>query len=113
MEKDSLKEDLKIFPLQDNTLLRAQLEKATTILNLRKKRPVEQTPGPGEYELKEEGGKGVTIGERLKERKPEDLPAPGQYEIKSRIIEGPQYSVGEKRYTKIEQTQAQENMNTR
>ncbi|MBK8156474.1 MAG: hypothetical protein IPK55_11000 [Streptococcus sp.] len=60
-----------------------------------------QTPGPGEYELKEEGGKGVTIGERLKERKPEDLPAPGQYEIKSRIIEGPQYSVGEKRYTKI------------
>ncbi|MBK8156471.1 MAG: hypothetical protein IPK55_10985 [Streptococcus sp.] len=72
---------------------------------------MEQTPGPGEYELKEEGGKGVTIGERLKERKPEDLPAPGQYEIKSRIIEGPQYSVGEKRYTKIEQTQAQENMN--
>ncbi|MBK8156476.1 MAG: hypothetical protein IPK55_11010 [Streptococcus sp.] len=70
----------------------------------RRETRVEQTPGPGEYELKEEGGKGVTIGERLKERKPEDLPAPGQYEIKSRIIEGPQYSVGEKRYTKIEQT---------
>ncbi|MBK8156470.1 MAG: hypothetical protein IPK55_10980 [Streptococcus sp.] len=75
---------------------------------------MEQTPGPGEYELKEEGGKGVTIGERLKERKPEDLPAPGQYEIKSRIIEGPQYSVGEKRYTKDwSKLQAQENMNTK
>ena len=38
---------------------------------------VEQTPGPGEYEDKEDRGKGVTIGERLREKAPEDAPAPG------------------------------------
>ena len=52
----------------------------------------------------EEKGQGVTIGERYKERALEDLPAPGQYEIKSRIIEGPQYSIYERREQKIEQT---------
>ena len=70
----------------------------------RREKKIETTVGPGEYEITDEKGKGFTIGEKLKERRPEDLPAPGQYEIKSRIIEGPQYSVGEKRYQKIEQT---------
>ncbi len=65
---------------------------------------IETTVGPGEYETSEDKSHGFTIGERLKERRPEDLPAPGQYEIKSRIIEGPQYSVGEKWISKIEQT---------
>ena len=46
----------------------------------------------------------MTIGERRAERAPEDAPAPGQYEIKSKIQEGPTYSIGEKRVTKIEQT---------
>ena len=48
--------------------------------------------------------KGVTIGEKLKERAPEDLPAPGQYTEKSYIVEGPQYSIYQKREHKIEQT---------
>ena len=65
---------------------------------------IESTPGPGEYENKEERTKGVTNGERLQEKAPEDLPAPGQYELKSRVIEGPQYSMYEKRETKIEST---------
>jgi hypothetical protein len=46
----------------------------------------------------------VTIGEKHRERVPEDLPAPGQYEISSKVIEGPTYSIGEKRYQKIERT---------
>ena len=32
------------------------------------------------------------------------MPAPGQYESKSQLIEGPQYSIYQKRDQKIEQT---------
>ena len=62
---------------------------------------IEQTPGPGDYEELKKEMKGVTIGEKLKERKPEDLPAPGQYTEKSYIVEGPQYSIYQKREHKI------------
>lgn len=65
---------------------------------------IERTVGPGEYEAPQEQTKGVTIGEKHRERVPEDLPAPGQYEISSKVIEGPTYSIGEKRYQKIERT---------
>ena len=58
---------------------------------------IEQTVGPGEYEAPEDRGKGVTIGERLREKEAEYIPEPGAYEIKSKIIEGPQYSIYEKR----------------
>ena len=70
------------------------------------KRPdkIEPTVGPGEYEAPQERSKGVTIGERLREKGPEDMPAPGQYEQRSKIQEGPQYSIYEKREHKIEQT---------
>jgi len=70
----------------------------------RREQKIESTPGPGEYESKEEGAHGFTIGERLKERRPEDLPAPGQYELRSHIVEGPQYSIYERREKKIETT---------
>jgi len=68
------------------------------------KEKIEPTPGPGLYEtiIKEE--KGFTIGQKLPEKGFEDLPAPGQYEIKSRINEGPQYSIYERREGKVEQT---------
>ena len=65
---------------------------------------LERTVGPGEYEAPAEKQKGVTIGERLREKAPEDLPAPGQYEQKSKIIEGPQFSMGEKREDRVERT---------
>ena len=60
--------------------------------------------GPGEYEIKEERKQGVTIGERLREKEADYVPEPGAYEVKSRIVEGPTYSIGEKRMEKIEQT---------
>ena len=65
---------------------------------------IEQTVGPGEYETPEDRGKGVTIGERLREKEAEYIPEPGAYEVRSKIVEGPQYSIYEKREQKIEQT---------
>ena len=70
----------------------------------RRDQKIEQTPGPGDYEDLKEQKKGVTIGERLKDRAPEELPGPGNYEQKSHIVEGPQYSIYQKREGKIEQT---------
>ncbi len=58
---------------------------------------IEATPGPGEYEHIEKEGKGVTIGERRGAPEQPQGPAPGDYEIKSSIIEGPQYSMYERR----------------
>ena len=69
----------------------------------KREQKIEPTVGPGEYEVKEEKAKGVTIGERLREKEADYVPEPGAYEIKSRIIEGPTYSIGEKRIEKIEQ----------
>jgi hypothetical protein len=65
---------------------------------------IEPTPGPGEYEYHEKEGKGVTIGEKRESKISSDTPAPGQYEIESKIIEGPRYSMYEKRDQKIERT---------
>ncbi len=62
----------------------------------------EVTIGPGEYEMPEEKVRGVTIGERLREKEGDYVPAPGEYELKSSLVEGPQFSIQEKRYTKIE-----------
>ena len=64
----------------------------------------EVTIGPGEYEAPEEQKKGVTIGVRPKEKEIEDAPAPGTYETKSQLVEGPQYSIYERRTEKIEAT---------
>ena len=64
---------------------------------------IEQTPGPGDYNQPEKEQKGVTIGQRFGEKKIEDLPAPGQYSTKSHIVEGPQYSMYQKREQKLEQ----------
>ncbi|MBK8156473.1 MAG: hypothetical protein IPK55_10995 [Streptococcus sp.] len=114
IEKDSLKEDLKIFPLQDNTLLRAQLEKDHNTQftkeerpewnkhqvqeNMNLKRKVEREPQL-ERDSKKESLRIYLLQDNMRSNQ--------------ESIEGPQYSVGEKRYTKIEQTQAQENMNTK
>ncbi|MBK8156469.1 MAG: hypothetical protein IPK55_10975 [Streptococcus sp.] len=58
MEKDSRKEDLKIFPLQDNTLLRAQLEKDHITQFTKEERPEWNKHQVQEnMKLKEEGGK--------------------------------------------------------
>ena len=32
------------------------------------------------------------------------MPAPGEYEVKSTLIEGPNYTIGEKRESRIERT---------
>ena len=66
---------------------------------------IEQTPGPGDYNEPSQEQKGVTIGQRFGEKKLEDLPAPGQYASKSHLVEGPQYSIYQKREQKFEQTQ--------
>ena len=50
----------------------------------------------------EEKSKGVTIGERLREKEADYVPEPGTYEIKSTLKEGPNYTIGEKRYEVIE-----------
>ena len=60
--------------------------------------------GPGEYEAPQEKGKGVTIGEWLREKEADYVPEPGAYEVRSKIVEGPTYTMGEKRETRIEQT---------
>jgi len=65
---------------------------------------VELGPGPGEYELKDKKEGGFTIGERLADKEIEDAPAPGQYELKSTLVEGPQYSMYERRAEKLETT---------
>ena len=69
----------------------------------KREQKIEQTPGPGDYNQPENEQKGVTIGKRIADKKVEDLPAPGQYATKSHIVEGPQYSIYQKRETKIEQ----------
>ena len=55
----------------------------------KREQKIEQTVGPGEYEVKEERKQGVTIGERLREREADYVPEPGAYEVRSKIIEGP------------------------
>ena len=58
---------------------------------------IEPTVGPGEYEVKEDRGKGVTIGTKIQEKEADYVPEPGAYELKSTLVEGPQYSIYEKR----------------
>ncbi|CAI2384789.1 unnamed protein product [Moneuplotes crassus] len=70
----------------------------------RREQKVEQTPGPGDYEDIKTKGKGVTIGKKFTQREAEDMPGPGNYEGKSHILEGPQYSMYQRRDQKIEQT---------
>ena len=65
---------------------------------------IEQTPEPEDYNESAKEKKGITIGIRLGDKKTEDLPDPGQYEAWSAIVEGPQYSIYQKRDQKIEQT---------
>ena len=54
--------------------------------------------------MKEDRGKGVTIGEWIREKEADYVPEPGAYELKSKLVEGPQYSIYEKREQKIEPT---------
>ena len=49
----------------------------------KREQKIEQTVGPGEYEVVEEKAKGVTIGERLREKEADYVPEPGAYEVKS------------------------------
>ena len=70
----------------------------------RREEKIRQTVGPGEYEVPEDKGQGVTMGQRLKARDAEEVPAPGQYEVKSKILEGPTYTMGQKREEKILQS---------
>ncbi len=65
---------------------------------------ISQTPGPGQYEVQHDEQKGITIAGKYHEKQPENLPGPGQYEKKSTLQEGPQYSIGEKRKTKVDYT---------
>ena len=39
----------------------------------------------------------MTIGEKLREKEADYIPEPGAYELKSTLVEGPQYSIYEKR----------------
>ena len=80
------------------------VEGPTYSIGVKRIEKIEQTVGPGEYETPEDRGKGVTIGERLREKEAEYIPEPGAYEVRSKIVEGPQYSIYEKREQKIEQT---------
>ena len=61
-------------------------------------------PGPGSYEALQNKIKGLTMGGKLRDRDPEELPGPGNYEISSRIVEGPQYSMGDRQDQKISDT---------
>jgi len=65
---------------------------------------IQQTPGPGDYNEPGKQQRGVTIGQRIKQRDAEELPGPGNYEGKSHIHEGPQYTISQKFFSKIEQT---------
>ena len=65
---------------------------------------IEQTPGPGDYEEVVEKKEGITIGQKLSQKEAEELPGPGNYEEKSYIVEGPKYSIYQKREETIEQT---------
>lgn len=64
----------------------------------------EQTPGPGDYEMIKEQPKGITIGQKQSAKRVEDLPGPGEYTTKTYIVEGPQYSMYQKRDKKVENT---------
>ena len=61
-------------------------------------------PGPGSYEALEGKIKGLTMGGKLRDREPEDQPGPGNYELSSKIVEGPQYSMGDRHDQKISDT---------
>ena len=65
---------------------------------------IEQTPGPGDYEEVVEKKEGITIGQKLKDKDIELLPGPGNYEERSYILDGPQYSIHQRRDERIEQT---------
>ena len=65
---------------------------------------IASTPGPGQYEVKADEAKGITIATKYAEKHHENIPGPGQYEKKSMIQEGPQFSIGEKRESKIPYT---------
>ncbi len=63
---------------------------------------MQQTPGPGDYEIKGEQTQGVTIGARHETKSHDDLPGPGAYidaasSTKSQIA----FTFGEKRDQKI------------
>jgi len=61
----------------------------------------ERTPGPGDYEYLKTQGLAVTFKGRHKSPAPENIPGPGAYEKKSTLQEGPAFSIGEKRKTKV------------
>ena len=84
----------------------SQFQKEGVQWSMYSKRDVkyEQTPGPGDYELIKEQPKGVTIGQKQAPKQVEELPGPGMYTQKSYILEGPQYSMYQKRDSKIEST---------
>ena len=44
------------------------------------------------------------MGTKLRDKDPEELPGPGNYEMGSKIVEGPQYSMGDRRDQRISDT---------